>query len=70
MSKPETKSANIRAEQQPSFPSSGCCEKIREAAYHKWESAGCPCCDGLEFWLEAEAEIIAAKEPKGETHTA
>lgn len=29
---------------------------IREQAYYKWEAAGCPCCDGVEYWLMAEAE--------------
>ncbi|MEX1026821.1 MAG: DUF2934 domain-containing protein [Candidatus Paceibacterota bacterium] len=29
---------------------------IREAAYHKWERAGRPAGDGVEFWLEAERE--------------
>ncbi len=36
-----------------------CCESIRDAAYFRWEAAGCPCGDGVEFWLEAEAEILA-----------
>ncbi|MBL8817311.1 MAG: DUF2934 domain-containing protein [Planctomyces sp.] len=30
---------------------------IRELAYFKWESAGFPDGDGLEFWLEAEREL-------------
>jgi hypothetical protein len=30
---------------------------IREAAYYRWQAAGEPCCDGLQFWLEAEQEI-------------
>jgi len=30
---------------------------IRLAAYYKWEQAGCPCGDGVQFWLEAEREI-------------
>lgn len=33
------------------------CERIREAAYFKWQAAGCPCGVGVEFWLEAEAEL-------------
>ena len=32
-------------------------EQLRERAYHKWEEAGCPCGDGVEFWLQAEAEL-------------
>lgn len=27
---------------------------IREAAYFNWLEAGEPCCDGLQFWLEAQ----------------
>lgn len=29
-------------------------QKIREKAYQLWEEAGCPECDGLKFWYEAE----------------
>ena len=31
-------------------------EKIRCLAYEKWEAAGRPACDGVEFWLQAEQE--------------
>lgn len=34
-----------------------CCEHVRELAYFKWQQAGCPDCDGVEFWLAAEAEM-------------
>lgn len=33
---------------------------IRELAYEKWESAGCPPGDGIDFWLNAENELNAA----------
>lgn len=33
--------------------------KIRELAYLKWEAAGCPQTDGVEFWLQAEEELKA-----------
>ena len=46
------------AEQQSSTPPAACCEKTRELAYIKWEAAGCPCGDGVEFWLAAEAELL------------
>ena len=36
-----------------------CCEHVRELAYVKWQQAGCPDCDGIEFWLAAEAEMSA-----------
>lgn len=29
-------------------------QMIREAAYRRWEEAGRPGGDGVEFWLEAE----------------
>jgi hypothetical protein len=32
-------------------------DKIRSRAYSKWEKAGCPPGDGINFWLEAEGEI-------------
>jgi hypothetical protein len=31
--------------------------KIRELAYQKWELAGYPQGDGINFWLEAEKEV-------------
>lgn len=31
--------------------------EIRERAHEKWVSAGCPECEGVKFWLEAEAEL-------------
>jgi hypothetical protein len=31
-------------------------EKIRCLAYEKWEAAGRPACDGVEYWLQAEQE--------------
>ena len=34
--------------------------RIRTDAYHRWEQAGCPACDGTEFWLAAEREYLAA----------
>jgi hypothetical protein len=35
-------------------------EEIRLCAYRKWESAGRPPGDGVQFWLEAEAELKQA----------
>jgi hypothetical protein len=31
---------------------------IRLRAYHKWETAGKPPGDGIDFWLEAEEELL------------
>lgn len=39
---------------------------IREMAYAKWELAGRPCGDGVDFWLDAEKDfenLAAADEP-------
>lgn len=47
---------------QPSTPTDSS-EKIREVAYYKWEAAGCPCSDGIEFWLQAEAELTGSNRP-------
>lgn len=33
--------------------------QVRERAYEKWQEAGCPPDDGLEYWLEAEREWIS-----------
>jgi hypothetical protein len=36
-----------------------CCEEdIRLCAYCKWEAAGKPGGDGVNFWLEAEKELL------------
>lgn len=42
---------------------------IRERAFAKWESAGCPCGDGVEFWLEAEAELLAEAQSENSNQT-
>jgi len=36
-------------------------ETIRICAYQKWESAGKPTGDGIQFWLEAEKELMNGK---------
>ena len=36
-----------------------CQQAIRELAYAKWEQAGCSHGDGIDYWLEAEQELIA-----------
>jgi hypothetical protein len=33
-------------------------EDIRLIAYRKWEYAGKPAGDGIQFWLEAERELM------------
>lgn len=35
-------------------------ELIRNAAYHKWEAAGRPGGNGIDFWLEAEKEYLSS----------
>jgi hypothetical protein len=37
-------------------------QAVREAAYRKWEKAGCPEGDGVTFWLEAEREVSAPEQ--------
>ena len=32
-------------------------DEIRPLAYRKWQEAGSPAGDGVEFWLMAETEI-------------
>ncbi|HEX3999054.1 MAG TPA: DUF2934 domain-containing protein [Pirellulales bacterium] len=38
--------------------------EIRSIAYRKWQEAGCPASDGVEFWLAAETEILRRKKPR------
>jgi hypothetical protein len=33
-------------------------DEIRSLAYRKWQEAGYPVCDGAQFWLAAEKEIL------------
>ena len=42
-------------------------QAIRELAYSKWEEAGHPPGDGVNFWLEAETELKADGEGDGQT---
>ncbi len=37
-------------------------ENTRLCAYRKWESAGKPTGDGVQFWLEAEQELAKGNE--------
>jgi len=36
-------------------------DEIRLLAYRKWEQAGSPPSDGVQFWLDAENEILWAR---------
>ncbi|MCE9567948.1 MAG: DUF2934 domain-containing protein [Planctomycetes bacterium] len=36
-------------------------DEVRLCAYRKWESAGRPNGDGIEFWLKAEQELVSEK---------
>jgi len=36
-------------------------EDIQLCAFHKWEAAGKPTGDGVQFWLEAERELATEK---------
>lgn len=35
-------------------------DAIRDLAYQKWEQAGCPDGDGVNFWLDAEHDLQSA----------
>ena len=39
-------------------------EDIRLCAYQKWVAAGKPNGDGVQFWLEAEQELVEGKKQK------
>lgn len=39
-------------------------EQLRELAYLKWEQAGRPPGDGIQFWLQAEAELSDSPKAK------
>jgi hypothetical protein len=39
-------------------------EDIRLCAYQKWEAAGKPTGDGVQFWLEAEQELKEGRDEK------
>ena len=38
-----------------------CADDVRLRAYEKWERAGKPPGDGVQFWLEAEQELMRGK---------
>lgn len=63
---PKKKAKDTGADDKQCASDAVACEQIRERAYYKWEEAGCPCCDGVQFWLEAEAEVIGQSKPKDE----
>jgi len=39
-------------------------EDIRRCPYQKWEAAGKPAGDGVQFWLEAERELVEGEKEK------
>lgn len=61
------KSKGTDADKRPCAPDATSRGKVRERAYYKWEAAGCPCSDGVAFWLQAEAELLGDTPTKGET---
>lgn len=36
-------------------------QKIRELAYEIWEKAGRPESDGVQYWLQAESELVPCR---------
>lgn len=52
--------SQIAGEKSPRAAAAMPCEdKIRDFAYQKWQAAGRPEGDGMEFWLEAERELAS-----------
>jgi len=47
----------LRTENGNGAEENGADDTIRNLAYRKWEAAGKPDGDGLDFWLEAEREL-------------
>jgi hypothetical protein len=45
----------------PAFRQSPSAEEIQLRAYLKWEAAGRPAGDGVNFWLEAEQALLQGK---------
>lgn len=43
--------------------------EIRELAYKKWQAAGCPPGDGIEFWCAAERELTFGKTDSERANT-
>jgi hypothetical protein len=50
------------AEKTGQKPKSAPVEMTRVRAFQKWEAAGKPAGDGVQFWIEAEQELLAAEE--------
>ena len=42
---------------------------VRDLAHQKWEAAGCPDGDGMEFWLKAENELASPVSRDDEQQT-
>ncbi|MCA9087080.1 MAG: DUF2934 domain-containing protein [Planctomycetaceae bacterium] len=53
----DTPEVKIFAEAESSESPPASVDDIRLCAYQKWEDAGRPECDGVDFWLEAESEL-------------
>ena len=61
---PEKRTKGTGANEQQCAPIAVCPQdEIRERAYHNWENAGYPCSNGVEFWLQAEAQLVAESQP-------
>jgi hypothetical protein len=54
--KPQAKAAGNGAISNPLSEN-----EVRVRAYEKWERAGRPAGDGVDFWLEAKRELVQAK---------
>ena len=55
---PRRQSEEVHFNPGKDHPEPTCDAAIKELAHCKWEAAGCPPGDGIEFWLAAEFEIL------------
>ena len=63
VTRPEKQTNDSSMIERQSIPTAARTEElIRERAFQKWENAGCPCSDGVEFWLQAETELAAENQ--------
>lgn len=60
-STPTTAQPAVASEDKSYNARSVCADDIRLCAYRKWEKAGKPTGDGVQFWLEAEQELTRGK---------
>jgi hypothetical protein len=58
---PSQSPAKAPAPEPRAEPSGDRADEVRLLAYRKWEEAGSPTGDGVEFWLAAETELLRGR---------